>query len=134
MRKVGKLPLLWCGKRNFELSSCAGYDQKVCNFERNLQDPLCSSKGGEECPDMTQLPASFPCLRKKNVKLSSRKLWLNVILFLQLISEERDMEWKVTHFGFTANTNAQILEKSKHVLDECFGTFLCPMIGHTLHI
>jgi hypothetical protein len=45
---------------------------------------------------MTQLPASFPCLRKKNVKLSSGKLWLNVILFLQLIGEERDMEWKVS--------------------------------------
>jgi hypothetical protein len=68
------------------------------------------------------------------VKISSRKLWLNVILFLQLIGEERDMEWKVTHFGSTVKPDAQILEKSKHVVDECFGTFLCPMIRHTLHI
>jgi hypothetical protein len=82
---------------------------------------------------MTQLPASFPCLRKKNVKLSSGKLWLNVILFLQLIGEERDMERKVTHFGFTVKPDAQILEKSKHVVDECFGTFFCPMIRHTTY-
>lgn len=40
---------LFCGVgRNVELSSCSGCDQKVCTFERNLQDPLFSSKGGEE--------------------------------------------------------------------------------------
>ncbi len=83
---------------------------------------------------MTQLPASFPCLRKKNVKLSSGKLWLNVILFLQLIGEDRghgtegDSLW--IH---TVKPDAQILEKSKHVVDECFGTFLCPMIRHTTY-
>ncbi len=76
----------------------------------------------------------FSLSKKKNVKLSSGKLWLNVILFMQLISEERDMERKVTHFGFTVKPDAQILEKRKHIVDECFGTFLCPMIRQTLHI